>query len=268
MKYRLLALDVDGTLLNSSHQLSPRVASAVRAASSAGLSVALATGKLFASVRPLLERLAIRGPQIVLNGVATLESETQRPLRFCPLREEHRRAVIAAVREADPSVLVSHFALDGIYMDAEHPDIGIFVAYGEGPPQFVPNLLVDGLPPAAKILLAGSPVQLAAVRERVTPLLASRVSITTTTPDFLEFFDPAAGKGQALAALRETLGIPREAVIAFGDGENDLPLLTEAGLAIAMANGAAVTRQAADRIAPSNDEDGVAVVLEELLSQL
>lgn len=265
MKYRLLVLDVDGTLLDSSHQLPPRVAAAVRAAPSAGLRVALATGKLLASVRPLLERMALRGPQIVLNGAATLDSETLRPLRFCPLSEEHRRAVIATVREADPSVLISHFALDGVYMDEQHPNLSIFAEYGEGPPQFVPDLLADGLPPAAKILLAGAPDQLAVLRARVTPLLSSLVIITTTTPDFLEFFDPAAGKGQALAALRETLGIPRDAVIAIGDGENDLPLLAEAGLAIAMANGAALTRQAADRIAPSNDEDGVAVVLEELL---
>ncbi|HLJ81631.1 MAG TPA: Cof-type HAD-IIB family hydrolase [Ktedonobacterales bacterium] len=267
MTYRLLVLDVDGTLLDSSHHLRDRVAQAVRAAPSAGLMVALATGKLFASVRPLLERLAIHGPQIVLNGAATQDSETQRPLRFCPLREEHRRAVIAAVREADPTVLISHFALDGIYMDEKHPDIGIFATYGEGPPRFVPDLLADRLPPAAKILLAGKPDRLAALRARITPLLAPYVSITTTTPDFLEFFDPAAGKGQALAALRELLGIPRVAVIAIGDGENDLPLLAEAGLAIAMANGAAATRQAADRIAPSNDEDGVAVVLEELLDR-
>lgn len=268
MKYRLLVLDVDGTLLDSSHQLRPRVVRAVRAAPSAGLTVTLATGKLFASVRPLLDRLGVHGPQIVLNGAATLESESRRPLRFCPLREEDRRAVIAAVREADPTVLISHFALDGIYMDEAHPDTGIFGAYGEGPPQFVPDLLAEGLPPAAKILLAGKPDQLAALRARVTPQLSSVVSITTTTPDFLEFFDPAAGKGQALEALRQTLDIPRDAVIAIGDGENDIPLLAEAGLAIAMANGAAATRQAADRIAPSNDEDGVAVVIEELVRGL
>jgi len=75
----------------------------------------------------------------------------------------------------------------------------------------------------------------------------------------------AAGKGRAVGALRERLGLRRGGVVAFGDGENDLPLLREAGLAVAMGNGAAVTQAAADRIAPSNAEDGVAVVLEELL---
>lgn len=264
--YSLLALDVDGTLLDSDHILRPRVARAVRAAQSAGLVVALATGKLLPSVRPLLAEMRLRGPQIVLNGAATQESVSGEPLRFCPLREDDRRAVLSAVREAAPDVLVSHFALDGIYMDRRHPYVRIFEEYGEGPPVYVPDLLADDLPPAAKILLAGAPARLAELRAAVTPLLAPRVSITTTTPDFLEFFDPAAGKGHALRALRERLDLPREAVIAMGDGENDLPLLAEAGLAIAMGNGAATVRQAAHRIAPSNDEEGVAVVIEELLA--
>ena len=263
--YRLVVLDVDGTLLDSAHTLRPRVTAAVRAASASGLRLALATGKLLPSVQPLLRELALDGPQITLNGAATLQSASGAAVRFCPLREADRRAVIAAVRAADPSVLVSHFTLDGILMDEQHPMAAIFDVYGEGPPQFVPNLLDTGLPPAGKILLAGDPERLAAVRDAVTPLLAERVSITTTTPDFLEFFDFAAGKGQALAALRATLGLPREAVIALGDGENDVPLLREAGLAVAMANGAATTRAVADHITTSNDEDGVAVFLERLL---
>ncbi len=265
--YRLIALDVDGTLLDPAHRLRPRVADAVRAAGAAGMMVSLATGKLLESVRPILATLGIAGPQIVLNGAATVDSHSGQALRFCPLRETDRRAVIEAVRAADPRVLVSHFALDTIYMDRDHQMVGVFAEYGEGPPLFVPDLLASTLPPAAKVLLSGTPEQLARVRAAVTPALGRRVSITTTTPDFLEFFDPSAGKGQALAALREALDVPREAVVAIGDGENDVPLLREAGLAVAMANGAEATRRAADLIAPSNDEDGVAVVLEALTQQ-
>jgi len=265
--YRLIVLDVDGTLLDPDHQLRPRVATAVRAVRRAGVSVALATGKLPQSVGALLAELGVDGPQIVLNGAATVESATGEALRFCPLRPDDLREVVTAVRRADPGVLVSLFALDGIFMDEAHPQTGIFAEYGEGPPVIVPDLLAAGLPPTAKVLLAGPPERLAAVRAAVTLGLPERVSITTTTPDFLEFFDLDAGKGRALAALRERLGLPRAAVVAFGDGENELPLLREAGLAVAMSNGAAVTRAAADRIAPSNAEDGVAVVLEELLGR-
>jgi Cof subfamily protein (haloacid dehalogenase superfamily) len=268
VEYHLIVLDVDGTLLDSSHQLRPRVAQAIQHAQNAGLHIALATGKLLGSVVPLLRRMGISGPQIVLNGAATLESETGQPVRYVPLREDDRKAVISTVRAADPHVLVSHFTLDGILMDGPHPAIGIFEEYGEAPPRLVPDLMADGLPPAAKILLSGEPERLASIRAVVTPALGHRVTITTTTPDFLEFFDPSANKGLALAALRESMGLARENVVVMGDGENDLPLFGEAGLAIAMGNASPVLKAAAHRIALTNDEDGVAVVLEELLAGL
>lgn len=266
MPYRLLALDVDGTILDSSHALRPRVIDAVRAARAAGLQVTLATGKLLPSVRPLLDALALTGPQITLNGAATLDAVTGAADRFCPLDPANVHAVIQTVRAADPDVLVSYFTLDRIYMDDAHPGARIFDEYGEGPPIQVPDLLASGLPPAAKILLSGEHDRLARLRARITPLLADRVSITTTTPDFLEFFAFDAGKGLALAALREALDIPREAVIAVGDGENDVPLLREAGLAVAMGNASSPTLlQIADHVTASNDEDGLALFIEALL---
>ncbi len=265
MAYRLLVLDVDGTLLDSAHVLRPRVAAAVRSAQASGMTVALATGKLLSSVQPLLDAMSVRGPQIVLNGAAISDTATEKIVRFCPLDEGDRRAVIETVRAANPHVLISHFALDAILVDRSHPRLGIFDEYGEGPVQLVDDLLMEGLPPAGKILVTGTREQLAELRKAVTPHLQQRILITTTTPDFLEFFDFAAGKGQALSVLRSSLNVPREAIIAMGDGENDVSLLREAGLAVAMANGAAVTRAVADRIAPSNDEDGVAVMLETLL---
>jgi Cof subfamily protein (haloacid dehalogenase superfamily) len=263
--YRLVALDVDGTLLDSTHRLRPRVIAAVRATHAAGLAITLATGKLLPSVEPLLGLLEVGGPQITLNGAATIVCESRAVLRFCPLPEEDRRAVITAVRAADPDVLIAHFTQDTIYMDRDHPLIDIFAEYGEGPPRLVPDLLASNLPVAAKILLSGPPERLARLRASLAPRFAGRVSITTTTPDFLEFFALDAGKGLALAALRAELGLSRASVIAIGDGENDLPLLHEAGLGVAMANGAEATRAAAHYVTASNDEDGVAMFLERLL---
>lgn len=266
MKYQLIVLDVDGTLLDSDHLLRPRVVAAVRAVRASGVRVTLATGKLLASVRPLLAETGIAGPQIVLNGAAILDSETNATVRFFSLAEDARRRVVELVRELAPDVLLSHFARDAIYMDRDHPRIGVFAEYGEGPPILVPDLLAPGLPTAAKILLSDAPERLAALRERIMPHLPAGVVTTTTTPDFLEFFDAAAGKGRALAALREQLGIPKAAVLALGDGENDVPLFREAGTAIAMGNAGPVVKAAAHCVAPTNDEEGAAVVLERLLA--
>jgi Cof subfamily protein (haloacid dehalogenase superfamily) len=269
MRYRLLALDVDGTLLDSAHQLRPRVASAVRAAAAAGMTPVLATGKQFRSIRLLLATLEIAGAQICLNGAAVTEGEHATPLAFAPLDEAMRRAVIAQVRLSGSDFLISQFALDAIYVEQasrSHPAIGVFEDYGEQSPTLVPDLLATPLPAAAKILVAGPPDQIPALRAAVTPALAERVYITTTMPEFLEFFGFAANKGQALVTLQERTGISREATIAVGDGENDIPLLREAGLAVAMGNARPATRAAADRIIPTNDADGLAVFLEGLLA--
>jgi len=265
VRYRLLALDVDGTLLDSQHQLPSRVAHAVVAAREAGLTVTLATGKLLASIQPLMGILGLSGPQICLNGSAIMKDLITPPLWYAPLPDSDRRDVIAAVRRFAPETLISQFALDAIYVDRKHPATSIFEEFGEQAPEMTGDLLAVAEPPAAKILVVGSLEQVARLHKQVAPLLGERLYITTTMPIFLEFFQFVANKGHALKSLRESLGIAREEVIALGDGANDAPLLREAGLAIAMANGAPETRAAAQVIAPSNDEDGVAVILERLL---
>jgi Cof subfamily protein (haloacid dehalogenase superfamily) len=238
---------------------------AVVATREAGLTVTLATGKLLSSIRPLIETLGLSGPQICLNGAAVLEDVTAPPLFYAPLADADRCDVIEAVRQLAPETLISQFALDAIYVDREHPSLPVFEEFGEQAAEKVTDLLAVQEPPAAKILVVGTLDQVARLHEQVAPLLGKRLYITTTMPIFLEFFQPVANKGHALRQLRESLGMAREEVIAIGDGANDAPLLQEAGLAIAMANGAAETRAAAQVIAPSNDEDGVAVVLERIL---
>ncbi|MGO8946471.1 MAG: Cof-type HAD-IIB family hydrolase [Ktedonobacterales bacterium] len=267
MKYQWLVLDVDGTLLDSQHVLRPRVSEAVAAAAAGGLKVILATGKLLGSVQPLLDQMQISGPQIVLNGAAICDSVTSKPIRYCPLAMPARIAIIQKVRGYNPDVLVSCFGLDTIYMDTLHPRRHIFDEYGEKPPVLVPDLLSSDLPATAKVLAHGDIAELATLRQVMRDDLPTGATMTSTTADFLEFFDSEAGKGIAMADLRLRYGITKEAVIAIGDGDNDVPLLAEAGLAIAMANGTPAARAAAVRIAPSNDQDGVAVVLEELLAE-
>ena len=265
-RYRLVVADVDGTLLDSQHRLPERVTAAVRATQEHGVAVALATGKMLRSVNALIAAMNLRGPQITLNGAALVLAETGEPLVYHPLHPDDRRHAIETVRAAAPDVLITHFMLDDILLDQpDHPLLSVLLSYGEKKITPVPSLLADDLPPAAKILLVGTHQQLHDLRRIVTPMLAPRLVVTTTAPDFLEFFDPAAGKGNGLAALLDTLKLPRESVIAIGDGENDLPLFAQAGLSVAMCNAGAPVRQAADLVIGRNDDAAVADFLNDLL---
>ena len=265
-RYRLIVADVDGTLLDSRHRLPERVAAAVRATQGRGLAFALATGKMLPSVRSLVEAMALHGPQITLNGAALVLAESGEPLTYIPLRPEDRRLAIETVRAAAPDVLITHFTLDDILLDQpDHPLLPVLLSYGEKTIRPVPSLLAEDLPPAAKILLVGTHPQLRELRAIVTPILAERVIVTTTAADFLEFFNLGAGKGHGLDALLAALQIPSEAVIAIGDGENDLPLFARAGLSVAMGNASEQVRSAADLVIGVNDDAGVADFLDELL---
>lgn len=265
-RYRLIVADVDGTLLDSRHRLPERVAAAVRATQGRGLAFALATGKMLPSVRSLVEAMALHGPQITLNGAALVLAESGEPLTYTPLRPEDRRLAIETVRAAAPDVLITHFTLDDILLDQpDHPLLPVLLSYGEKTIRPIPSLLADDLPPAAKILLVGTHPQLRDLRAIATPILAERVIVTTTAADFLEFFNLGAGKGHGLDALLAALHIPSEAVIAIGDGENDLPLFARAGLSVAMGNASEQVRSAADLVIGGNDDAGVADFLDELL---
>ena len=267
-RYRLIVADVDGTLLDSRHRLPERVAAAVRATQGRGLAFALATGKMLPSVRSLVEAMALHGPQITLNGAALVLAESGEPLTYIPLRPEDRRLAIETVRAAAPDVLITHFMLDDILLDQpDHPLLPVLLSYGEKTIRPVPSLLAEDLPPAAKILLVGTHPQLRELRAIVTPILAERVIVTTTAADFLEFFNLGAGKGHGLDALLAALQIPSEAVIAIGDGENDLPLFARAGLSVAMGNASEQVRSAADLVIGDNDDAGVADFLDKLLRE-
>src|SRR6185437_16162390 len=97
-RYRLVVVDVDGTLLDTQHQLPQRVADAIRATQQHGLAVALATGKMLRSVRSLIEAMDLRGPQITLNGAALVLAGTGEPLAYHPLRQDDRHLAIELTR--------------------------------------------------------------------------------------------------------------------------------------------------------------------------
>jgi len=115
-----------------------------------------------------------------------------------------------------------------------------------------------------KVLIVDEPEVILRLCSELTPHFAGRAYVTISNAEYLEFMPPHVDKGQALAVVAEYYGIAQDKVIAFGDAGNDVPAIRWAGLGVAMDNAKPDVKAVADRIAPPYDEDGVAVVLEEI----
>ncbi|HZC04175.1 MAG TPA: HAD family hydrolase [Ktedonobacterales bacterium] len=262
--YRLVALDVDGTLLDPSHNLTSRTRTAIEAAQRGGTVISLATGKLLASVMPLLSELGVGGLHITCNGAALMDAATGLPVAAWSLSDAHIEMALAAIHAVAPEIAVAWYTTDAIYTDAPRGLLDeTLAAYHEPPVRHVARL-DHALPPPLKFLMTGDHARLLALRDALRDRIGSSVTVVRTTSDFVEVMAPGVSKGVALRELAARLEIPREATVAIGDGENDIALLDAAGLGIAMGNAMPALFAHAAQTTLSNADDGVAHALERL----
>ncbi len=263
--YRLVALDVDGTLLDPSHQLSPRVSAALQSTQRRGVTVCLATGKLLTSVQPLIEELRLGGLHITCNGAALMDAATGKPVAAWSLTPTLSDLVLAAIRELAPEMAIAWYTTDAIYTDGPWGRLDeTLAAYHEPALRHIASLDPVHLPPPLKFLMTGDQAQLLTLRDALRERIGAVVTVVRTTSDFVEVMAPGVSKGTALHELATRLGIAREAIVAMGDGENDIPLLEAAGLGIAMGNAMPALSAIAATSTLSNAEDGVAHALARL----
>jgi Cof subfamily protein (haloacid dehalogenase superfamily) len=259
--YQLVALDVDGTLLNSQHRLTSEAQDAIQQAKEHGAHVCLATGKLLISVHYLINALQLAGPQITCNGAALMNSESGEVITSWPIDSTTCQASLTAIREIAPDQAIAWYTANAIYTDSPPGDLDTILAAYHEPPLHHVARLDDQIPPALKLLMTGDPSHLARLRDELTTRLGNRATVMRTTADFVEIVSPHVSKGAALSALAQRLGIARANIVAIGDGENDLSLFEVAGVSIAMANAMPELKRHADAITASADEHGVAHAL-------
>lgn len=266
MSIRLIALDMDGTLLNPAGQLTERTIKALRAARSRGVVVTLSSGRMPCALRRFVEALDIDAPLICYNGALVADSKTEQAISSLPLSAELGREIalcceglslhIQAYR-GDAFVCAQHGRFAQDYLD---------FLKGSGRLEITGAPLSESLDfDTPKMLAIDTPERIAEVLPALKEVFAGRVRVATSQPRFIEFVSPAAGKAAALAQLSERLGIARSDVAAFGDGLNDLDMIEWAGRGYAMANGHSEVIRRADCLAPSNAEDGVAQAVEAML---
>ena len=265
MNIRLMLSDMDGTLIGADNHRSPRTWSAVRAAQQAGIYFTLAPGRMHGAVIPFLKALNIHGPVICFQGGVLADADTGRVLAQFPIKMETAREVL---RYADELGVYSQYYTPDAYYIREHCDYSeaykrsCFVeGIATGRPQHE-SLCFD----PAKILLMDTPARIRELREKFRSRWGDRLQIDISKPHYLEITDRLANKGQALRQMAAEMGLTLDQVMCFGDALNDVPMLQCAGVGVAMANASEEAKAAAAYLAPLQQEDGVAQVIEAVLA--
>jgi Cof subfamily protein (haloacid dehalogenase superfamily) len=264
-RYRLIVMDLDGTLLNRRSHVTPRTRTVLERANADGIAIAVATGRSYALVRYFTRGLPLSGPQITFNGAIVVDPLTGKPTSLQAVPVVLVNPVLAFL--ADHGAYTCYFTEDMIYV-REHamPLERALVPPDFSPqPMVVPDLGALVHLPCIKLVVVAKPEDIARLRPRAEAAFGDRLYITQTSSVLLEFLHPAVSKGAALREALRYLELRADEVIAFGDGHNDIEMLQVAGTGVAMANAGAEVRAAADCIAPSNEDDGIAVVLEGVL---
>lgn len=257
---QLIAIDIDGTLLNSQHVLTEAVESALKAAMNQGVKVILATGKTYHSGEHIVKKLGLTTPGVynqgtnIFNADGTLHSQiTLDPAiaRQVITFAEDRGFIIALYTGRRILVRKMEDRIKDLTEKYHEP-----LAEQVGPLQNV----LDSTP-INKLLAVypGDARRVKALRWQLAMQIGRSARLLNAgIPDMLEVLPPGASKGSGVKALVKEMGVPAEAVMAIGDAENDVEMLQFAGIGVAMGNACQEAKDVADAVVASNDEDGVA----------
>ena len=259
---KLVAIDLDGTLLNSRHELSDRNRSAIKSALQLGVEVVIATGKTRHAAEDLIDSLGINSAGIYMQGLITYNADgsirtrivmaNDTVLRVISLGNELGFGALAYSDNRTFALRVDEFAIK-------------MTEYGEPHVETIADWheLLDTID-INKVVLYGEEHQVTTLRQAIDSGLDGAVHVTRANVDgMVEILPANTSKGRAVTTLMEELGIASSNALAIGDGENDIEMLQAVSVGVAMSNATQMLKDIADVIVPSNDEDGVAVALEE-----
>ncbi|MFT3787500.1 MAG: Cof-type HAD-IIB family hydrolase [Tepidisphaeraceae bacterium] len=251
---RLIAIDLDGTLLRDDKTIAPRVRDAVLRAAAQGIRIVLASARPPRTVRAFYRELQLDTPQVNYNGALIWDEPGQSVVDHRPMASAIASELIAQVRHIEANVLVSCEILDRWHTDRTDNRFMTASAW-LFPPDVIAPLQEFGHHDVTKLMLQGPPAMMDRLADR---LRHPQVKLARTDPDLLQYMSVDAGKGLGLKRLCERLDVPLAHAMAIGDNENDIEMLQVAGLGVAMGHASAAVKAAAQLVVASNMHDGVA----------
>jgi len=263
--YKLIALDMDGTLLTSDKTISQRTQNAIAEARQRGVKVVLASGRPIDGMQAKLDELNITDDDefvVYFNGSMVKEIGSGRLIHSAIINGRDAKRVAALAKEL------------GAYCHAFSTEYGLITpelnefTEIESSINQIPVTVKDfdeleDDHPIIKAMIVADPETLTAASKRVPEQFRAEFTVVQSAPIFLEFLNKESNKGVGIKAIAEHIGITADNVICMGDAENDHHMIKYAGLGVAMENAMDETKQIADLITSSNNDDGVAKVIEQ-----
>jgi len=268
MNYKLIAMDLDGTLNNDEKRITDKTRQALMDAQNQGIRLALASARPSPGLykeRDILRLQDHDGILMSYNGGRIVSAATGQVLFETAMDMEVTRQVLRQLERLPVTPILDDgrqfyvTSKTGYKVDYECRNNNMTCTE-------VANL-ADFLPFAPiKILMSVLPESLGAVQTQIAAFLPPQLSVVQTAPFYLEIIPRTINKGQGILNVCAALNIRPEEVMAFGDAANDIPMLRAAGMGVAMGNAADAVKAAADYVTASNNDDGIAAALEQLLT--
>jgi len=266
MKYKLIAVDMDGTLVNDKSELTERTKTAIVKAVDAGVIFVVATGRAFSNVQIVNELFDKDMPFIVFNGAAAYMGKSKKLLfeRFLDfdLATEAfnigQKKGVAQIVWTNPRLWLNRRCEETLTYAGFYNDPGMSI---------VTDLaaIKDEVRGVSKVLWIDDPVKVKELSLEMHLYFGKRLKCVSSMAHFLEFISNDAGKGTALAEIGRLLGINKNEMLAIGDGQNDACMLTYAGFGVAVENASDEVKAVCDYVTLSNNDDGVAEVIEKFI---
>jgi Cof subfamily protein (haloacid dehalogenase superfamily) len=265
---RLIALDIDGTLIGEDLVVGPRTRAAIRAAMDRDVAVSLVTGRMVSSAMQFARDLGLTAPVVgyqggLIRSMPVVDGRLGKLLRHSPLSAEVARDVIDWTRAHGLDPHVNH--LERFILRDDDPkaeDYSIFMGHRA---ELVPDLVAAIQHPVTKVLAVGEPPLPNEMAPVARAVFAGRADVTISHPRFLEFVAPGVSKGRAVRYLARRLGVALGATLAVGDQWNDVEMLAEVGHGAAMPTAPDGVRAVARYEASPVADEGVATLIEELV---
>jgi Cof subfamily protein (haloacid dehalogenase superfamily) len=258
---RLLAIDLDGTLVNDRLEIDPRDLAAVRAATAAGVHVVIATGRMFRSSLPYAQQLGLTGPIINYQGAVIRDIASKDVLYKCELTLDMQRRVLEYVEPRDWHVNV--YVDEKVYTARARPEADLYQKISMVPYEVVGPLSSWVRQESTKMVLVDlDPDDVPARMAELTSWMEGVATVTKSLAWFIEVINPEVSKARAVAMVAARLGVSQAEVCGIGDNKNDAEMIAWSGFGVAMGTAPEDVRRLAKYVTGTPAQAGVAQVIE------